>query len=232
MLGGQGMQSVTGERILTRLQDLGISQAELARRADLAQSTVNGLVTGRSQSSAHLHVIARILGVSTAWLAGDTDAEPYPRIGASSGGLDSESRELLAEQLDVELLPMVDFFSLGEGASLSVLHQVPVSREWLRDIIADSASGQVVVGKNEGDAMLPTIAPGDIVVVDQAKRSVQHQDRIWALAYGRLGMIKRVRALPDGSFQLLSDNPAVAPIIANENDFTLLGRVEAVVKRV
>src|SRR3546814_11777538 len=31
------------------------------------------------------------------------------------------------------------------------------------------------------------------------------QDRIWALAYGDLGMIKRVRRLPGGTYRLRSD---------------------------
>lgn len=54
---------------------------------------------------------------------------------------------------------------------------------------------------------------------------------IWAVAYGELGMIKRVRAMPDGSYQLLSDNPNVEPAVAVDGEMTVIGRVVAVIRR-
>jgi transcriptional regulator with XRE-family HTH domain len=62
-----------GERIAERLKEAGISQAELARRVSLTQPTINALIRGSSRSSAHLHKIARELGTTPAYLAGETD---------------------------------------------------------------------------------------------------------------------------------------------------------------
>jgi DNA-binding CsgD family transcriptional regulator len=45
-----------GERISERLNALGMSQAELARRVGISQPTVNQLVNGDSVGSKHLHV--------------------------------------------------------------------------------------------------------------------------------------------------------------------------------
>ncbi|GAA0741396.1 helix-turn-helix domain-containing protein [Sphingomonas sp. ABOLD] len=66
-----------GERIDNRLKAIGISQAELARRVGVRQSTINGLIRGESRGSKHLHVIARILRTSPAYLTGETE-DPAP----------------------------------------------------------------------------------------------------------------------------------------------------------
>ncbi|RSV34369.1 helix-turn-helix domain-containing protein [Sphingomonas sp. ABOLE] len=66
-----------GERIDDRLKAIGISQAELARRVGVRQSTINGLIRGESRGSKHLHVIARILRTSPAYLTGETE-DPAP----------------------------------------------------------------------------------------------------------------------------------------------------------
>jgi transcriptional regulator with XRE-family HTH domain len=62
-----------GERIRERLSARHLSQSELARRVDLTQGTIAGLLSGRSRSSAHLHKIARALGTTPAYLSGETD---------------------------------------------------------------------------------------------------------------------------------------------------------------
>ena len=73
------------ERIDGLLKERGLSQSELARRVGLRQSTINYLVNGRSRGSKHLHVIARELGTTAAYLAGETDdpdagAAPAPDL--------------------------------------------------------------------------------------------------------------------------------------------------------
>jgi transcriptional regulator with XRE-family HTH domain len=50
-----------------------MSQAELARRLKLTQPTISDLVRGDSQSSVHLHKIARELATTPAYLTGETD---------------------------------------------------------------------------------------------------------------------------------------------------------------
>jgi transcriptional regulator with XRE-family HTH domain len=62
-----------GLRIKGLLKARGISQAELGRRVGLSQSTMNELVNGRSRSSTSLHVIARELRTTPAYLSGETD---------------------------------------------------------------------------------------------------------------------------------------------------------------
>jgi transcriptional regulator with XRE-family HTH domain len=62
-----------GERIEERLKALGLSQAELARRADVPQTTMNSLIRGNARTTPHLIRIARELQTTPAFLMGETD---------------------------------------------------------------------------------------------------------------------------------------------------------------
>ena len=62
-----------GDRVSERLQSLGMSQSELARRVSLTQGTIAGLINGKARSSSHLHKIARVLQTTPAYLEGETD---------------------------------------------------------------------------------------------------------------------------------------------------------------
>lgn len=60
-----------GPKIEARLRELGMSQAELARRTLIPQTTINSLVRGNSRSTPHLIKIARELNTTPAFLVGD-----------------------------------------------------------------------------------------------------------------------------------------------------------------
>lgn len=81
-----------GQRISERLSLLGISQAELARRVGMAQSSVNALINRGKIGSKHLHKIARELQTTPEYLSGETD-DPSP--GAAAPQLSAEDRAVL-----------------------------------------------------------------------------------------------------------------------------------------
>lgn len=87
-----------GSRIEERRRTVGISQAELARRVGVRQSTMNSLINGDSRTSRSLMKIARELRTTAAYLTGeiddpDADVPPEPE-------LTGDRRELL-EHFDV-----------------------------------------------------------------------------------------------------------------------------------
>lgn len=217
-----------GERIEQRLLDLNISQSELARRVSLRQSTINGLIRGTSRSSAHLHSIARALQTTPAYLSGETE-DP------SEGAMPVPTAETVAEQLDAVLLPEVQVgLAMGGGTFVEdwpVVQMVPFSRSWLRGLTKNAAS-ELMVARGDGDSMMPTILDQDIVIIDRADATPKQQDRIWAMSYGGLGMIKRLRALPDGTFQINSDNKDVSPMHAVDGELHIVGRVVGIVRRI
>lgn len=219
---------IKGDRIAALLQEQNISQSELARRVNVTQGTIAQLIRGRSRGSQHLHVIARELNTTPAFLNGETE-DP------SEGALPLPTATSVADQLDAVMLPEVQVsFSMGGGNVIDewpVVQMVPFSRSWLRGL-TNSPASELVVARGEGDSMMPTILDQDIVIIDRAQRTIKQQDRIWALSYGDVGMIKRVRALPGGSYQINSDNPAVTPISASEEEMFTIGRVVGVLRRI
>lgn len=134
----------------------------------------------------------------------------------------------LTEELDLAIVPEIDLgYSMGGGTILESYEQigiVPFSRSWLRSITSGSF-GDLFVARGDGDSMEPTLKDGDIVLIDTTQKTIRHQDRIWAVAYGELGMIKRVRRTPNGSYLLMSDNLSVTPIECIDDEMAVIGRV-------
>lgn len=217
-----------GDRIKERLASLGMSQSELARRVKLSQPTINALIKGDNAGSKHLHRIAAELETSPAYLAGETDDDAPVTIAPSA--LDA-----LAEKMDLAVVPELELgYSMGGGAIFDQYEQkgvVPFQRSWLRSMMR-GAIADLFVARGDGDSMQPTILDGDIVLIDTAQRDIRQQDRIWAIAYGDLGMIKRVRRRPSGDYLLLSDNATVPPVECADEEMHVVGRVIWIGRRI
>ncbi len=218
-----------GDRITERLTVLDISQAELARRVKVSQPTINALIRGGATGSKHLHKIAAELETSPAWLAGETD-DPSP-VAPRTSAVDA-----LAEEMDLAILPELDIgFAMGAGTTIVEQFEqkgiVPFSRTWLRSMMGGTVE-DLFVARGDGDSMEPTLKDGDIVLIDSAQKTIRAQDRIWAVSYGDLGMIKRVRRTPGGSYLLLSDNPNVSPVECFDDEMQVIGRVVWIGRRI
>ena len=62
-----------GERIAQRLKAVGLSQAELARRVGIRQSTMNSLINGNSRTTRSIVALARELRTTPDYLMGHSD---------------------------------------------------------------------------------------------------------------------------------------------------------------
>jgi len=74
------------------MEALDISQTELARRVGCAPKSIAVILQGRVQRSRLLPAIARVLGVSVAYLAGETRKAVRP---GAAGAPTTAERELL-----------------------------------------------------------------------------------------------------------------------------------------
>lgn len=175
-----------------------------------------------------MHRIAAELETSPAYLAGETD-DPAPVAIANT------ALEALADKFDLAMLPELELgYSMGGGSVFDQYEQrgvVPFQRSWLRSMMR-GAFADLFVARGEGDSMQPTLLDGDIVLIDSAQRDIRQQDRVWALSYGDLGMIKRVRRLPNGTYDLMSDNPNVSPINCADDEMHVVGRVIWIGRRI
>ena len=199
---------------------LSLSQSELARRVRVSQATVAQLLSGRSTASRHLPAFARELGTTTAYLEGQADD---PHLGA----LLAPTPEVVAEQLDLSPVEELSI-EFGMGATFLVDHVETVTRwlprEWLGHF-STSPAHLLKFARGRGDSMYPTINNGDLVLIDTNQTRMTVQDEIWAVGYGDLGGLKRLRAIGDGQVKIMSDNPMVSDEIVSMDEIRIIGRV-------
>lgn len=218
---------VDHSRVKNMMNEQGISQAEMARRVGITQPTINRIVNGEALGSSHLHKIARILGTTPSYLTGETDD---PDMGA----IPPPSQELIADQLGLVPVREIDL-TFGMG---STYLDVPVTEEvryfshdWIR-IYTRASPDHLLFAQGIGDSMAPTILDSDLLLIDCSQTSINMGDKIWAISFAEIGMVKRLRAMPDGSVKIMSDNPQVLPETAVDGEMSVLGRVVAVVRKV
>lgn len=218
---------IIGDRIEQLLKATNISQSELARRVGVSQATIAGLVSGRSQGSKYIDRIARELGTTPSYLVGETDD-------ADEGAQPVPSPNVIATQLDLVGLREIDL-TLGMGATYL---EVPVttairyfSREWVRTYTRADPD-HLFFAQGIGDSQSPTILDSDLLLIDASQQQLNMHDKFWAVSYGQMGAIRRLRGQADGSVEMLCDNPLVPNGMAYDGELHVMGRVVAIVRRI
>lgn len=214
-------QQLTADRLKEAMRDAGYSSQEsLAQKLGLNQGSISNILKGKTANSRHIARIADLLGVSVAWLIGTSDSKTPEQ--------DEGFYENAAREMDSVLIPETDIrYGMGGGGfAEGDFHGTKVAfpREWLRPLIKRDFDA-LFIAHATGDSMSPTLGDGDVVIVDRAQNRLRDQDSIWCIALGDLCMIKRVRRLPDGGYQINSDNPNVAPLTAYDGELHVIGRV-------
>ena len=218
-----------GDRMIERLSALGMSQAELARRVGITQPSINHLIKRGSGGSSHLHKIARELKTTPEYLSGESDD---PELSASEAAFLAQASESGSDNVEIDSIDL----AYGMGGTFVDIGEVQIekatfSRTWLRQF-TNSPASMLFSTQGAGDSMMPTIHDRDVVIVDRSQTVPTMADKIWAVMFGDVGMIKRLRPLPDGSVKISSDNQSVRDEIAADGELHIIGRVVAVVRRV
>jgi phage repressor protein C with HTH and peptisase S24 domain len=208
------------------MAEMGVSQSELARRCDVQQSTIWKLLHEPKKGFKQIHVIARALGTTPAYLMGEVD-------NSSEGYIAPPTAATLANELGIVGVRELDL-TLGMGATYL---DVPVTeklryfdKEWLSQHTR-TAPENLIFAQGMGDSMEPTIHHSDLLLIDTAQRHLNMADKIWAVAYANCGAVKRLRPRADGGVAMSSDNPLVSDQIAFDGEMQLLGRVVAIVRK-
>lgn len=204
-------------------EERGWKRPDLARRMGTSPQQVERLEKGqRGLTIDWIDKAADALGVTAAQIISPTGGD------AKLGLKPSLSLDDIAAEHGLAFVEEVDL-ALGMGASFleghpEIIGTVPFKVDWLRGLFEGPIERLKVV-RGRGDSMQPTILDGDIVLVDTAHRRIDDQDRIWALAYGELGMIRRVRVTPRGTWMLMPDNQVVRPDEVTDGEASVIGRV-------
>jgi phage repressor protein C with HTH and peptisase S24 domain len=186
---------------------------------------------GRKLTQQWIDKAAAAFGVSPAQIISPLDGSPP----IEAKPLDQPTVEDFAAEHGIVFLEEMDL-ALGMGATYldgtaDVRGIVPFKEEWLNGLFSGSLQHLKVV-RGRGDSMQPTIMDGDLVIIDTGHRRIDDQDRIWALSYGDLGMIRRIRVTTRGSWMLMPDNAVVRPDEVGDGEASIMGRVIWIGRRI
>lgn len=147
------------------MTERGLSQSELARRVGVSQATIYKLLTGETYGSKHLHRIARELGTTPAYLAGETDdpdenappPPPAPMIHHVMMAVALPSERALARMFE-GLLRSMDLSAPVDVQAQLLAKRLPIGLSQLRDLLPDPGPSGPPPAATAAD--LATIAPG------------------------------------------------------------------------
>lgn len=198
-----------------------MSQSALARDINVSQGAIAQILSGDTKRTKALPEIATALGVSVRWLLGEAD-DPSPDAVALP------TREILAQEFNLTPIRQVDIgYAMGGGTFIEDNPDTlwrHFDTDWIRTLTRSSPD-LLFIANGIGDSMIPTLMDNDTLLFDRGQNAINQQDRIWAFAYGELGMVKRIRRQPNGNFLVISDNPAVADFEAADDEMFVIGRL-------
>lgn len=234
------------------LTESGYSQAEIARllSAQLGRSidraAVNKMVSGKRQIAAdELLAIARMTGhplpedLRKAAAEGLRELTYHPDNEASVVTSDTLYKPQIPGALpEIDVRPGAGHGQVGalgvialSNGETTVGH--PVVREWtlpeeFTRYHLEITQGRTFVLEVVGDSMLPTLLPGDRVIVDTSQRSFR-ADALYIIddSFGE-PQVKRLRRVPysdQPTIEIISDNPSYGRDQVSADRIRILGRV-------
>lgn len=218
------MDGIEQDRALVRdlVRFSGVTAAEVAKKAKINPSTLQRAVKGTNEARLSQRTLESLRAA-------------YPGFpGWTRGSEWSEIAPAYERADDIVELDQIDL-KYGMGGTYAdgpiQIQRRAFSRGWLRSITSTPPQYlSWAVGDN--DSMEPTIRSGEVVLIDRSQDSPRHDAGVWAVTYGEIGSIKRLRYLPDGTVELHSDNQLVRPQTAVDGELHVIGRVIAVVRRI
>ena len=244
-----GMMS---EWLRQALKESGLSQAELARvlSARLGRSidraAVNKMASGKRQITAdELLEIARVTGQALPddlKSPGDKNSREltyHPDNAASAVSADELYKPKIPGALpEIDVRPGAGNGQVGEFGVIALSNGETTSghrvvREWtlpdefIRDHL-EVTQGRTFVLEVVGDSMLPTLLPGDRVIVDMSQRTFR-ADALYVIddTFGE-PQVKRLRRVPysdQPTVEIISDNPSYGRDQIAADRIRILGRV-------
>jgi phage repressor protein C with HTH and peptisase S24 domain len=193
------------------------SVADLARLIGVSDNAIYKWLSGRGQPSvANLVALAKASKVSVEWLAtGHESAEA------------NRSTRRNAEHDDFFYVPRYDI--KGPGArggplrSEQIVDYLAFRREWVRSRLNADPRNLLLI-EAVGDSMAPTLEDSDLLLVDLGEPRFRH-DGIYVLRREHELEVKRLQRRPDGTLNIISDNPAYEPSIVASDSIHIIGRV-------
>lgn len=224
------------ERVSQRAKELGYkSERSICLDAGVGADFLRNIRTGKSRSPSHekVNALAKHLGVSSAWLAGeDEDGREMPQPPAAPMVTDS--------------VPEIDVRA-GLGGGGEALLRYDPETEYQQDAVAGNWMMPPEYLRNEvgvplraariisvvGDSMSPTLESGDRVMVNTADK-IPSPPGLFAIWDGFGVVVKRLEVVPNSdptTVRLISDNVRHTTYERTAEEVSIVGRVVWLARR-
>jgi len=239
---------ILADRVKELREGLGLSQSELAERASMTQQGVQAIEKGKVDRPTKLRELARALRARPEYLMGEVDADPtYSTDDPAAPDADIPEPDIpgvstlkpyqaaipgASPDVDVSAGAGPGGLSLpastGKGG---VIYSADAIRgeiylpNYLLSEFTRAHSPRIHWVAVRGDSMTPTLNAGERVMVDTTDTSTA-QGGVFVVRDpdGEI-MVKRVRKLPAGQVELVSDNPAQGNMVFDAEEISVIGRV-------
>lgn len=202
------MAQINRERLALAMSEMGLSQAELARRASISPAAVQQLLNGTTKTTRSMREVADALEVSREWLEGLSD--------------NRHSELVITKDPADGTVQSIPYSATFDGQAK--LKFLKISGFWLDHISSNTEPSRLVMSIITSGAMAPTLMPGDNVLVKLATKYDGNPNSIWFIEINGEGAYRRVRETATG-FMLTGDNPIVAPVEMAPNEVGFHGEV-------
>lgn len=177
----QTTASTCGDRIKVSRQQLGLTQAELAKSCGLAQSAIGNLESGIRKSPKHILIIAKALNVDAMWLQ-----YGHAQSSMQAAAMQTTPTTANSHAVDCHILTLSRFNSAWVSALRGDLEDQPVNQHWLPGIEGDLAQARAN-GFSFGSAPLVAsvdpddrILPGTFAALEKALNDNPAAPFAWA----------------------------------------------------
>jgi phage repressor protein C with HTH and peptisase S24 domain len=193
------------------------SVADLARVIGVSDNAIYKWLSGRGQPSvANLVALAKAAKVSVEWLATGNEAAGEKRAAARA-----------ADPSGFAYVARYDGKTAGARGDLlrndQVVDYLAFKKEWVRTRLKADPRNLLLI-EAIGDSMAPTLEESDLLLVDLAEPRFRH-DGIYVMRRDNELTVKRLQRRPDGSLNIISDNPAYESAIVTGDSVHIIGRV-------
>ncbi|RKR53192.1 phage repressor protein C with HTH and peptisase S24 domain [Yokenella regensburgei] len=219
------------ERVKLRRAELGLTQAELAVRANTSQQAIQQLEDGKTQRPRYLPELAAALGCDVAYLLGRSDAIrqdgiPPEKEWGSIEVWDSKT-PIRDDEVEVPFLRDIEF-ACGDGSYNEEDYngfKLRFSKSTLRRIGASTDGHGIICFPARGNSMEPNIPDGTTVAINTEDKKIV-DGKIYAISEDGWKRVKMLHRTGPDTVSIRSYNsdeypPEDKPI----GDIEIIGRV-------
>lgn len=221
------LDKTLGQRIKSVRSQAGLTQEDAAARLGIAYPTLSKYEQGhRTPDAELLNRMAKEFGCDPGWL--------LTGEGSMWRGVRAAEPPAAYESVDLVSIPYYPEVAVSAGPGAVPDETEPPARlalpaAWLRRVLHVSVEGLCLLPVR-CDSMLPTLSPGDLVLVDQTARTLT-TDGLYVYRLDDGLHVKRLQQTSGRRVLVLSDNPLYQRLEVELPDLHLIGRVVLALRR-